>query len=143
MIQIIDYKHAEPYNNYDLNNMKIISTSPGISLLEKPMKLKILPNASRNRVQITATVGLRGMVGISQIVFKFKNNGESLYKTIVAVESPNPVFDANYFFTFQHVEMDMKPGDHMLDLKAANINEGCVCNLNGPISFTALAMALQ
>ena len=86
MVDIIDYQATEPSSRVNNNNPITIPHSPKKIVLAS-IRINIPKNAKKNHVQLIATVGVRGVTGTSQILFKIFRDGKEIFRTQEGVES--------------------------------------------------------
>ncbi|WP_313432032.1 exosporium protein C [Siminovitchia terrae] len=140
MFRIIDYEATEPVRKVD-------RIRP-IPITHSPKKLKLahititIPrrDANENDVELIATVGVRGVTGTSQLLFKIFRDGKEIFRTQVGIES-DPASEVNYVETFQTIDMDVGKGKHRYQVTVENITPGTEAAVVGPISFSGLAIA--
>ena len=140
MFRIIDYKATEPVSKVDQISPKMIPHSPE--------RLKVahiditIPrrNAKDNNVELIATVGLRGVTGTSQLLFRIFRDKKEIFRAQEGVES-DPESEVNYIATFQAIDMDVNRGTHRYQVTVENMTNGTEAAVVGPISFSGLAIA--
>jgi hypothetical protein len=139
MVRLIDYQATEPISMVNNNNPIAIPHSPNHKVLAT-IRITIPKNANKNHVELIATVGLRGVSGTSQILFKIFRDGKEIFSAQEGVES-DPTSEVNYIATFQAIDTNVKKGSHLYELTAENITNGTEAAVVGPISFSGLAIA--
>ncbi|WP_090639185.1 exosporium protein C [Neobacillus massiliamazoniensis] len=139
MVRLIDYQATEPISMVNNNNPIAIPHSPNHIVLAA-ICITIPKNANKNHVELIATVGLRGVSGTSQILFKIFRDGKEIFSAQEGVES-DPTSEVNYIATFQAIDTNVKKGSHLYELTAENITNGTEAAVVGPISFSGLAIA--
>ncbi|SES17566.1 exosporium protein C [Psychrobacillus sp. OK032] len=141
MVQIIDYQAAQPIRRVNLNNPIMIPRSPlRVSLAN--IRISIPSGATRNRVELIATVGVHGVTGTSQILFRIFRDGREIFNTQVGVES-DTTSEVNYVETFQAIDFNVGQGTHVYQVTAQNLTSGTEAAVVGPVSFSGLAIALS
>ena len=141
MVQIIDYQAEQPIRRVNLNRPITIPRSPlRVSLAN--IRLTIPRDATRNRVELIATVGVHGVTGTSQILFRIFRDGREIFNTQVGVES-DPASEVNYVETFQAIDFNVGQGTHVYQVTAQNLTSGTEAAVVGPVSFSGLAIALS
>jgi len=95
-------------------------------------------NAQPNRVELVATVGVRGVTGIAQILFKIFRDGVQIFNTIQGIESAGS--EQNYAVTFQAIDRNVRSGNHVYTVTAENLTANTRADVVGPISFSGLAV---
>ncbi|MBP1905483.1 hypothetical protein J2Z32_002113 [Paenibacillus turicensis] len=114
-----------------------IPTTPagqGIALVRVP----IPANRPTNNVQLNATVGLQGVVGIPRILFRIFRDGREIYYALQAVETD---FENVSLTSLVAADVNVPPGVHDYILSVEIQNAGAQATVIGPIVFTALATA--
>jgi hypothetical protein len=139
MVRLIDYQATEPISMVNNNNPIAIPHSPNHTVLAT-ISITIPKNANKNHVELIATVGVRGISGTSQILFKIFRDGKVIFSAQEGVES-DPTSEVNYIATFQAIDTNVKKGSHLYELTAENITIGTEAAVVGPISFSGLAIA--
>ena len=140
MFRIIDYKATEPVSKVDQISPKMIPHSP------KRLKVAHIDitiprrNAKDNNVELIATVGLRGVTGTSQLLFRIFRDEKEIFRAQEGVES-DPESEVNYIATFQAIDMDVNKGTHRYQVTVENMTNGTEAAVVGPISFSGLAIA--
>ena len=140
MFRIIDYKATEPIRKVD--------QFPPVVIPHTPERFKVahiditIPrrNANNNKVELIATVGLRGLSGTSQLLFRIFRDEKEIFRAQEGVES-DPTSEVNYIATFQAIDMDVNKGTHRYQVTVENMTNGTVAAVVGPISFSGLAIA--
>jgi hypothetical protein len=140
MFHIIDYQATEPVRKVGKIMPKTIPHSPK-RLTVAHIKITIpRRNANDNNVELIATVGVRGISGTSQLLFKIFRDEKEIFRAQVGVES-DPTSEVNYIATFQAIDMDVEKGTHFYEVTVENITNGTEAAVVGPISFSGLAIA--
>lgn len=93
-------------------------------------------NITRNKVELLATVGVRGVTGISQIRFRIFRNGTEIYNTQVGIESTGS--ERNYAVSFQAINSNVS-GTHTYTLTVENRTTGTTATIVGPVNFSGLS----
>ena len=141
MVDIIDYQATEPSSRVNNNNPTTIPHSPKKIVLAS-IRITIPKDAKKNHVELIATVGVRGVTGTSQILFKIFRDGKEIFRTQEGVES-DPESELNYIVTFQAIDKNVRKGTHRYQVTAENITSGTKAAIVGPISFSGLAIKSQ
>jgi hypothetical protein len=140
MFRIIDYKATEPVRKVDQFNPVVIPHSPE-RLTVAHIDITIpRRNANDNNVELIATVGLRGVTGTSQLLFRIFRDQKEIFRAQEGVES-DPESEVNYIATFQAIDMDVNRGTHRYQVTVENMTNGTEAAVVGPISFSGLAIA--
>jgi len=140
MERIIDYQATEPVRKVGQIRPVTIPHSPRKVVLAT-IRISIpRVNANNNHVELVATVGVRGVMGTSQILFKIFRDGKEIFRAQEGVES-DPTSEVNYIVTFQAIDTNVGEGTHTYQVTAENITNGTEAAVVGPISFSGLAIA--
>ncbi|MFC4304156.1 exosporium protein C [Cohnella boryungensis] len=137
MARILDKAAAQPRRRFNLANSFIIRRSPARSLLAT-ITIRIPLNSQPNRVDLVATVGVRGVTGIAQILFRIFRNGIEIFNTLQGIESVGS--EQNYAVTFQAEDRNVRSGTHVYTVTAENRTANTRADIVGPISFSGLAV---
>ncbi|MDR7240861.1 exosporium protein C [Neobacillus drentensis] len=140
MFRIIDYQATEPIRKVNNNNPFAIPHSPKRIVLASIRITVPRRNSNNNRVELIATVGVRGVRGTSQILFKIFRDGKEIFRAQEGIES-DTTSEVNYIVTFQAIDMNVGQGTHLYQVTAENITNGTEAAVVGPISFSGLAVA--
>lgn len=95
-------------------------------------------NSKPNRVDLVATVGVRGVTGIAQILFRVFRDGVEIYNTQQGIESTGS--EQNYSVTFQAEDRNVRAGSRVYTVTAENRTANTRAVVVGPISFSGLAV---
>lgn len=137
MVRILDKAAVQPRRRFNLANSFIIRRSPVRSRLAT-ITIRIPVNAQPNRVELVATVGVRGITGIAQILFRIFRDGREIFNTIQGIESAGS--EQNYAVTFQSIDRNVSSGNHVYTVTAENQTANTRVDVVGPISFSGLAV---
>ena len=137
MVRILDKAAVQPRRRFNLANSVIIRRSPARSRLAT-ITLLIPKNSQRNRVDLVATVGVRGVTGIAQILFRIFRDGKEIFNTQQGIESAGS--EQNYAVTFQAEDRNVRSGTHVYTVTAENRTANTRADVVGPISFSGLAV---
>ena len=140
MVRIIDYQATEPVRRVGQIRPIPIPHSPRKVVLATIRITIPRRNANNNHVELIATVGLRGVTGTSQILFKIFRDGREIFRAQEGVES-DPTSEVNYIVTVQGIDTNVGAGTHTYQVTAENITNGTEAAVVGPISFSGLAIA--
>lgn len=139
MKRIIDYNAVQP---------RSVVTPGAITIPRSPQNLRLASirihigkQATRNRVELIGTVGLQGVRGISQVLFRLFRDGRQIYTAQQDVQSVR-VFQTN-FVTFQAIDRNVRAGNHVYTLTAENMAKSTRADVNGPLSFSGLAIRIK
>jgi hypothetical protein len=140
MVRIIDYQATEPIRKVNNNNPIAIPHSPRRIVLAA-IRITIPHRvAKNNHVELIATVGVRGVSGTSQILFKIFRDRKEIFRSQEGVES-DPESEVNYIVTVQAIDTNVGQGLHLYEVTAENITNGTEAAIIGPVSFSGLAVA--
>jgi len=140
MFRIIDYQATEPIRKVNNNNPVAIPHSPKLIVLASIRITVPRRNANKNSVELISTVGVLGVSGTSQILFKIFRDGKEIFRAQEGIES-DTTSEVNYIVTFQAIDMNVGQGTHFYEMTAENITNGTEAAVVGPISFSGLAVA--
>ncbi|WP_442600585.1 exosporium protein C [Paenibacillus sp. KN14-4R] len=137
-VRILDKDAVQPRNRFNLANSVTIRRSPGRTTLAT-IRLRIpVLNAQPNRVELVATVGVRGVTGIAQILFRIFRDGVEIFNTQQGIESAGS--EQNYAVTFQAIDRNVRFGNHVYTVTAENRTANTRADIVGPVSFSGLAV---
>ncbi|AZK48881.1 hypothetical protein EIM92_05970 [Paenibacillus lentus] len=103
------------------------------------MRVSIPANAPVNTVELTATVGLRGLTGIPRVLFRIFRDGQEIYYATQAVETN---FENVNLTALTAVDSNVAPGVHDYILSVEQVAAATnTARVVGPIVFSALATA--
>lgn len=137
MAHIIDYQATQPLSKVNEQTFEI-PQSPNRSRLAS-ITLRIPKADSRNnRVELIGTVGIRGVTGIAQILFRIFRDGREIFNTQAGIESADS--EQFYIETFQAIDKNLVSGPHVYTLTVENLTNFTRADVVGPISFSGLAI---
>ncbi|NOU73994.1 exosporium protein C [Paenibacillus sp. LMG 31458] len=137
MVRILDKNAVQPLSRFNLSRSFMIPRSPKrVSLAT--IQLRIPANAQPNRVELVATIGVRGITGIAQILFRIFRDGREIFNTKTGIESVGS--EQNYAITFQAIDKNVRSGNHIYTVTAENQTANTRADVVGPISFSGLAV---
>ena len=139
MVHIIDYQATEPIHKVDNNHPSTIPHSPKNTVLASITINIPRKDANKNRVELISTVGIRGISGTSQIIFKIFRDDKEIFRAQEGVEA-DPSSEVNYIVTLQAIDTNVGEGSHLYRVTAENITKGTKAAVVGPISFSGLAI---
>ena len=138
MVRILDKAAVQPRRRFNLATSFTIRRSPAKSRLAS-IQLRIpAVNARPNRAELVATVGVRGVTGIAQILFRIFRDGVEIFNTQQGIESVGS--EQNYAVTFQAIDRNVRSGRHVYSVTAENLTANTRADVVGPISFSGLAV---
>ncbi|WEK53542.1 MAG: exosporium protein C [Candidatus Cohnella colombiensis] len=138
MVRILDKAAVQPLRKFNLSRSFTIRRSPGRSRLAT-IQLRIpVSNAQPNRVELVATVGVKGVTGIAQILFRIFRDRTEIFNTQQGIESA--ASEQNYAVTFQAIDKNVRSGRHVYTVTAENLTANTRADVVGPISFSGLAV---
>ncbi|MBE5108422.1 exosporium protein C [Bacillus thuringiensis] len=140
MTHIIDYQATQPINKTNETTLAI-PASPDRAILAN-IKLKFSRRDSRNnRVELIATVGVEGITGISQVLFRIFRDNIEIFNAQVGIESTDS--EQFYVQTFQAIDQNVSCGTHEYSLTVENLTSGASADVVGPLSFSGLAIGQE
>jgi len=137
LVRILDKAATQPRSRFNLANSVTIRRSQARNRLAT-ITLRIPSNSQPNRVDLVATVGVRGVTGIAQILFRIFRDGKEIFNTQQGIESTGS--EQNYAVTFQAEDRNVRPGSHVYTVTAENRTANTRADIVGPISFSGLAV---
>ena len=138
MVRILDKAAVQPRRRFNLARSFIIRRSPARSRVAS-IRIRIPEmNAQPNRVELVATVGVRGVTGIAQILFRIFRDGTEIFNTRQGIESAGS--ERNYAVTFQAIDRNVRSGSHLYTVTAENLTANARADVVGPVSFSGLAV---
>ncbi|MFD0680026.1 MULTISPECIES: exosporium protein C [unclassified Paenibacillus] len=138
MVRVLDKAAVQPLRRFNLAKSFIIRRSPARNVLAT-IRIRIPSlNAQPNRVELVATVGVRGVTGIAQILFRILRDGVEIFNTQQGIESTGS--EQNYAVTFQAIDRNVRAGTHVYTVTAENRTANTRADIVGPISFSGLAV---
>ncbi len=138
MARVLDKAAIQPRRRFNLATAYTIRRSPNRSLVAS-IRVRIPKNAQPNRVELVATVGVRGVRGTAQILFRVTRDGTEIFNTRVGIESSSGS-EQNYAVTFQAVDRNVAAGSHLYRVTAENLTANTRVDVVGPVSFSGLAV---
>lgn len=135
---VVDYAAKQNRHRFNLGKATVIPHSPRRLILSK-----ITLNTGRkmdkddNKVELLATVGVRGVKGISQLMFRIFRNGKEIYNTRQGIESAGS--EMNYVVSFQAIDSNIS-GMHTYTLTVENVVKGTTAEIVGPLNFSGLSI---
>lgn len=139
MVKTIDYQAAQPFRRFTPSRPTTIPRSP-LRVSLATIRIRIPSGKTLNRVELVATVGVRGVTGVSQILFRIFRDGREIFNTQVGIESDSES-EVNYVETFQAIDFNVGQGSHVYQVTAQNLTRGTEAEIVGPVSFSGLAIA--
>ena len=140
MARILDKAAVQPRSRFSLVNSFIIRRSPSRTRIAT-IVLRIPINSQPNRVDLVATVGVRGVTGIAQVLFRIFRDGRQIYSTVQGIESTGS--EQNYVVTFQAEDRNVRAGRHVYTVTAENRTANTRADVVGPISFSGIAVKVN
>ncbi|CAM3002244.1 exosporium protein C [Paenibacillus sediminis] len=137
-VRVLDKAAVQPRSRFNLSRAFTIPRSPGRVTIAT-IRLRIPANSTPNRVELVATVGVRGVRGIAQVLFRIFRDGREIFNTRQGIES-DPESEVNYVVTFQGIDRNVSTGNHVYTVTAENLTANTRADVVGPISFSGLAV---
>jgi hypothetical protein len=136
-VRLLDKAAVQPRSRFNLATSFTIPRSPRrVTLATIRIRIPVL--SQTNRVELVATVGVRGITGIAQILFRIFRDGREIFNTKQGIESVGS--EQNYAVTFQAVDRNVRAGTHVYTVTAENQTANTRADVVGPISFSGLAI---
>jgi hypothetical protein len=140
LVRILDKAAVEPRRSFNLARSTIIPRTPKRLRLAS-ITIRIPVNSQPNRVELVATVGVRGVIGIAQILFRIFRDGKEIFNTQQGIESAGS--EENYAVTFQAIDRNVRSGTHVYTVTAENRTANTRADVVGPVSFSGLAIKMR
>ncbi|MCY9591022.1 exosporium protein C [Paenibacillus chitinolyticus] len=137
MVRILDKAAVQPRSRFNPAKSFTIRRSPQKSGIAT-IPIRIPANSQPNRVDLVASVGVRGVTGIGQILFRVFRGNTEIFNTQQGIESTGS--EQNYIVTFQAEDRNVKAGTHSYTVTAENRTANTRVDVVGPISFSGLAV---
>lgn len=139
--KVIDYRATQIRRRFNLSAARTIPHSTSrLRLATIRLNTGNSSNRNNNRVELLATVGVRGVTGISQLLFRIFRDGREIFNTQVGVESTGS--EMNYVETFQAIDTRIS-GTHTYTLTVENRTVGATAQLVGPLNFSGLSLRVN
>lgn len=136
--QVLDYQAVAPRKRFRLDLATRIPMAPTrLRLATVRIRIRNL-DLDDNRVELLTNVGVRGVSGISQLLFRVFRNGVQIFTTQQGVESAGS--ERNYTVTFQTIDRPVRTGTQTYTVTVENRTAGTTATVVGPLSFSALAI---
>ncbi|EPY11097.1 MULTISPECIES: hypothetical protein [Paenibacillus] len=135
MARILDKAAVQPRSRFNPANAVTIRRA---RTRLATISIRIPMNSQPNRVDLVATVGVKGVTGIAQILFRIFRDGREIFNTQQGIESAGS--EQNYVVTFQAEDRNVRTGTHVYTVTAENRTANTRADIVGPISFSGLAV---
>lgn len=135
MVRILDKAAVQPRSRFNPANAVTIRRA---KIRLATISIRIPKNSQPNRVDLVATVGVKGVTGIAQILFRIFRDGREIFNTQQGIESAGS--EENYAVTFQAEDRNVRTGTHVYTVTAENRTANTKAVVVGPISFSGLAV---
>jgi hypothetical protein len=135
-IEIRDYKAIQPRNRTNTQNVAVIPHSPR-RLRLATIRLTVprsTMTSRRNTVELLATVGVRGVLNIAQLVFRVFRDNVEIFRTQQGVESA--ASEEFYTIAFQAIDLNPRLGTHRYTLTVENATANTTAQVVGPVNFS-------
>jgi hypothetical protein len=137
MACILDYQAVQPISKTG-DTTFVIPFTPSRATLAS-IQIGIPTNSSfNNQVQLIASVGVKGITNISQVLFRIFRDGQEIFNTQVGIESTDS--EQYYIQTFQAIDSNISAGCHIYTLTVENLTAGASADVVGPLTFSGLAI---
>ncbi|MCJ8013323.1 exosporium protein C [Paenibacillus sp. KQZ6P-2] len=140
MARILDKAAVQSLSSFNPAKSFTIRRSPQKSGIAS-IPIRIPVNSQPNRVDLVASVGVRGVKGIGQIRFRVFRGGTEIFNTQQGIESSGS--EQNYVVTFQAEDFNVKAGTHAYTVTAENLAANTRVDVVGPITFSGLAVKVR
>ncbi|WP_337034048.1 exosporium protein C [Paenibacillus illinoisensis] len=137
MVRILDKAAVQLRSRFNPAKSFTIRRSPQRSGIAT-IAIRIPADSQPNRVDLVASVGVRGIKGIAQVRFRVFRDNTEIFNTQQGIESTGS--EQNYIVTFQAEDRNVKAGTHSYTVTAENRTANTRVDVVGPISFSGLAV---
>ncbi|GAB1157040.1 exosporium protein ExsC [Paenibacillus illinoisensis] len=137
MVRILDKAAVQSLSRFNPAKSFTIRRSPQKSGIAS-IAIRIPADSQPNRVDLVASVGVRGIKGIAQVRFRVFRDNTEIFNTQQGIESTGS--EQNYIVTFQAEDRNVKAGTHSYTVTAENRTSNTRVDVVGPISFSGLAV---
>ncbi|RUS48940.1 exosporium protein C [Cohnella sp. AR92] len=137
MVRILDKAAVQPLSRFNPARSFTIRRSPAKSSLAT-IRIRIPANAQPNRVDLVASIGVRGVTGIGQIRFRVFRGKTEIFNTVQGIESTGS--EQNYIVSFQAEDRNVRAGTFSYTVTAENMTANTSVAVVGPISFSGVAV---
>ncbi|SFI29770.1 MULTISPECIES: exosporium protein C [unclassified Bacillus (in: firmicutes)] len=138
MTHIIDFQAIQPISKVNEVTFEIPHSPQKLKLAS--IKLRISKSDSHeNKVELIGTVGVKGITGIAQILFKIFRDDKEIFNAQAGIESADS--EQFYIETFQAIDKNLHSGSHVYTLTVENLTNNTRADVVGPISFSGLAIS--
>lgn len=138
MVRMIDYQAIELVSEDQKIKPVEVTHSPRKLVLATINVTIPRENEKRNHIDLKARVGIRGISGISQILFTILRDGEEIYRFERSVESDSPSENSSILKLYT-VDKNVEEGAHTYRVVVENHTKGQAV-IVGPISFSGAVM---
>ncbi|OZB93659.1 exosporium protein C [Paenibacillus sp. XY044] len=135
MVRILDKAAVQSLSRFNPAKSFTIRRSPSKSGIAT-IPIRIPAKSQPNRVDLVATIGVRGIKGIGQIPFRVFRGDTEIFNTQQGIESKGS--EQNYVVTFQAEDRNVKAGTHAYIVTAENVAANT--RVDVAISFSGLAV---
>ncbi|ASS73641.1 exosporium protein C [Tumebacillus algifaecis] len=135
-IEIQDYQAVQPRNRTNTGTATTIPRAPR-RLRLATIRLNVQRGTTtrrRNTVELLATVGVRGVRNIAQLVFRVFRDNVEIFRTQQGVESAGS--EEFYTIAFQAIDLKPRAGTHRYTLTVENATANTTAQVVGPINFS-------
>jgi hypothetical protein len=138
MAHIIDYEATRPIKKVGERTFPI-PPFRGVKLASIQLRIPRM-DSRNNQVELIGTVGVRGLTGITQILFRIFRDGVEIFNAQAGIESADS--EELYIETFQAIDKRLSAGFHVYDLTVESLTDVALgtAEVVGPITFSGLAI---
>lgn len=133
---VIFYNNSVPAVVTDQVHIEIPLAPEKVILAE--LGIFVAPNYANNRVQLSATIGVAGEEGISQLLFRVFRGTQEIFYALQGVEAD---YERNMIVTFQVIDTNVSEGAHGYSLYVERLTEESGAAVIGPINLSATVYA--
>lgn len=134
MKRVVDYKAVQLRRR--VHNSRPVRIPRSRRLVLGTIRLTIPRNERCNNVELHATVGVRGITGIAQLIFRVTRGGRDIFTAQQGIESTGS--EQNYIVSFQAIDHNVRPGKHEYRVTVENRTRNTRAVVVGPVNFSGL-----
>ncbi|KEO83699.1 hypothetical protein [Tumebacillus flagellatus] len=132
-VRILDYKAVQPRSRTSTRTTTIPHSPRRLRLAAITLTVPRESNR-RNTVELLATVGVKGVTNIAQLVFRVFRDGAEIFRTQQGVESAGS--EQFYTIAFQAIDLNVRSGAHRYTLTVENATANATAQVVGPVNFS-------
>ncbi|TCP52575.1 hypothetical protein EV586_10957 [Tumebacillus sp. BK434] len=135
-VQIRDYQAVQPRSRTNTGTATAIPRAPR-RLRLATIRLTVPSGTTtgrRNTVELLATVGVKGVRNIAQLVFRVLRDNVEIFRTQQGVESTGS--EQFYTVALQAIDLNPRAGTHSYTLTVENATANSTAQVVGPINLS-------